>query len=263
MEELKRFQGSRFDELSRRRLIENQDTILELTARIQELQNEVNCLNDSRDFEDAEPVRSGLSHVPSQPALLPPHPDPGGMLSRSTGMPSRKNWPPSIWHTHGLSGNVFANPGASSSAPYPQELNPWGTTIEEPIDSSTVEKSESPTPVQDPRCQSGPSARNSFDPSEGRFFKELWGRPTKTADFGSSFWQIPNNSHVRLLEDKIQHWGMYLFTISYGSYALDQRSGDGWFSGWFFVFVINKRNSNAEFWSTRCEDCFSTEQNHP
>ena len=27
--------------------------------------------------------------------------------------------------------------------------------------------SESQTPAQDPRCQSGPSARNSFDPSEG------------------------------------------------------------------------------------------------
>ena len=29
------------------------------------------------------------------------------------------------------------------------------------------------------------------------------------------------------MEDKIQDRGMYLFTISYGSYALDQRSGDG------------------------------------
>ena len=29
--------------------------------------------------------------------------------------------------------------------------------------------SESQTPVQDQRCQSGPSARNSFVPSEGRF----------------------------------------------------------------------------------------------
>ena len=61
---------------------------------------------------------------------------------------------------------------------------------------------------------------------------------------------------------KIQDWGMYLLTISYGSFALGQRSGDVWFSGWFDV-VINKRNSNAKFWSTRCEDCFSTEQNHP
>ena len=41
MLELKRFQGSRFDESSRRRLIENQDTINELTARIQEQQNEI------------------------------------------------------------------------------------------------------------------------------------------------------------------------------------------------------------------------------
>ena len=51
MEELKRVQESRIDESSRRRLIGNQDTINELTAKIlQELQNEVNCLHDSRDF---------------------------------------------------------------------------------------------------------------------------------------------------------------------------------------------------------------------
>ena len=97
MEELKRVQELRIDESSRRRLIENQDTINELTARIQELQNEVNCMNDSRDFKDAESVRSGLSHVPSQPALLPPYRDPGGMLSRSLGMLSRNDKPPDIW----------------------------------------------------------------------------------------------------------------------------------------------------------------------
>ena len=67
MEELKRVQESRVDESPRRRLIENQDN--ELTARIQQLQNEVICLNESRDFQDAESVRSGLSHVPSQPAF--------------------------------------------------------------------------------------------------------------------------------------------------------------------------------------------------
>ena len=50
MEELMRFQVSTFDEFSRRRWSENQDPINELTARIQELENEVNCLNDSRDF---------------------------------------------------------------------------------------------------------------------------------------------------------------------------------------------------------------------
>ena len=98
---MKRFQGSTFDGFSRRKLIEDRDIILELTAKIQELQNEVNCMSDSRDFQDV--------------------------------------------------------------------------------------MSESQTPVQDQRCQSGPSARNSFVPSEGRFFKELCCRPKTTADFRSSF----------------------------------------------------------------------------
>ena len=114
---MKRFQGSTFDTISRRRLIEDRDTILEFTGKIQELPKEINCMNDSRDFQDAESVRSGQSHVTSQPVFFPPHPDPGGMLSRSIGMPSRREGPPSIWDTHGISGNVFANPTASSSSP--------------------------------------------------------------------------------------------------------------------------------------------------
>ena len=75
-------------------------------------------MNYSRDFQDAESVRSGHSHITSQPVSFPPHPVPGGMLSCSLGMPSLKNGPPSIWDTHGKSGNELANPTASSSAPY-------------------------------------------------------------------------------------------------------------------------------------------------
>ena len=161
MEEFEKFQSSTFDTIARRRLVEDQDTILELTGQIQDLQNEINCMNDSRDFQDAESVRSGHSHVTSQPVSFPPHPVPEGMLSRSIGMPSRKDGPPSIWDTHGKSGNVFANPAASSLALYPQELNPWSSGRAEPIHSSTVEKNENQTPVQDQRCQSGPSANNS------------------------------------------------------------------------------------------------------
>ena len=107
MEELRRFQGSSFDTIARRRLVEDRDTILELTGKIQELQNEICCMNDSRDFQDAESVRSGQSHVASQPAFFPLFQDPGGMLSRSIGMPSRREEPSSIWDTHGISGNVF------------------------------------------------------------------------------------------------------------------------------------------------------------
>ena len=120
-------------------------------------------MNDSRDFKDAESVRSGQSHVTSQSVLFPPHPIPGGMLSRSL---SRNDRPPSIWDTHGISGNVLANPTASSSAPYPRESN-----LSEHTSSHVM--SESQTPVQDQRCRSGPSARNSFDLSGGDSSKDF------------------------------------------------------------------------------------------
>ena len=106
-------------------------------------------MSDPRDFQDAESVRSGQSHVTSQPVFFPPHPDPGGILSRSIGVPSRKDGPPSIWDTHGISGNVFANPTASSSAPYPQEPNPWDSNVS--VHTSPHVMSESQTPAQDQR----------------------------------------------------------------------------------------------------------------
>ena len=65
--------------------------------------------------------------------------------------------------------NVFANPAASSSAPYPQELNPWSSNRSE--HTSPYVMSENRTPVQDQRCQSGPSAANSVIPNEGDFSK--------------------------------------------------------------------------------------------
>ena len=110
-----------------------------------------NRMSDSKDFQDAESIRSGNSHVTSRPVSFPPHPIPEGMLSRSFGVPSRREGPPSIWDTHGFSG----------SAPYPQELHQWNSSIEEPLHSSTVEKSEGQEQHQNLRCPSGPSAKNS------------------------------------------------------------------------------------------------------
>ena len=52
MKELRKFQSSTFDTIARRKLIEDQNTILELSGRVQELQNEVNCFNDSKDFQE-------------------------------------------------------------------------------------------------------------------------------------------------------------------------------------------------------------------
>ena len=52
--ELQKFQNSTFDEFAQKKFIEDQKIIMELSGRLQELQNEVNCMNDSMDFRDAE-----------------------------------------------------------------------------------------------------------------------------------------------------------------------------------------------------------------
>ena len=141
MKELQKFQNSTFDELTRQKFIEDQNTIMELSGRLQELQNEVNCMNDSKDFQDAESVRSGNSHVTSQPGVFPKHPPFEGLLRPSFVSPRHTDGPPNIWDTPGISGNVFAHPQASSSAPYPQELNStWRRTIEEPRIASALNK---------------------------------------------------------------------------------------------------------------------------
>ena len=138
------------------------NTIMELSGRLQEFQNEVNCMNDSKDFQDAESVRSGNSHVTSQPMLFLKHLVFEGLLRPSFVSPRRKEGPPDIWDTPGVSGNVLAYPQASSTAPYPQELNPpWKKTFEELLHMSTAEKSDRPERNQDLRCQSGPSAKDS------------------------------------------------------------------------------------------------------
>ena len=177
---------------------------MELSGRVQELQNEVSCMSDSKDFQDAESVRNGNSHVTSQPVSFPPHSIHEGMVRPSFVLPSRRERLPSIWDTHGISGNVFANPPASSSAPYPQELNQWNSSIEEPLHSSTVEKSERPEQNQDLRCQSGPSAKNSVIFSGGDSSKKYVADHQRLQISDLHFDKFPTPATFCLLEVKIQ-----------------------------------------------------------
>ena len=224
MEELRKFQSSTFDTIARRRLVEDQDTILELTGRIQDFQHEINCMSDSKDFQDAESIRSGNSHVTSRPVSFPPHPIPAGMLSRSFGVPSRREGPPSIWDTHGISGNVFANPDASSSAPYPQELNQWSSSIEEPLHSSTVEKSERQKQDQDLRCQSGPSAKNSVIFSGGGSSKNYGADHQRLQISDLHIDKFPSPATFACCKKRFTT--RYVLVHNF-LYAMDQRSGDG------------------------------------
>ena len=213
MEELKKFQSSTFDTIARRRFVGDQDTFLELSGRIQELQNEINCMSDSKEFQDAESIRSGNTHDTSRPVSFPPHPIPEG-----NGKPFFWSAEPQrraakhLGHTwffgkrfcksrcviiSALSSRIesmqFIDRGAASFIHSGKE---W--------EANTESRSEMPVWT----------VSQKFSHLQWRrLSKELWGRPRKTADFGSSLWLVPYTSDVCLLEDKVQDWGMYWITI--------------------------------------------------
>ena len=74
--------------------------------------------------------------------------------------------------TRGISGNIFVNPPASSSSPYPGGFNPWIPNLTEHKSPHVTSERQNPDTFLDPRCQSGPSASNSCDRNEGRFSKD-------------------------------------------------------------------------------------------
>ena len=75
-------------------------TVNQLTVQIQELQDEVNSLNDSRHFHDPTASSSGFSHVPSHPFMVP----------SSFGMPCLDSCQPDFRNVFGTPGNVFDYP---------------------------------------------------------------------------------------------------------------------------------------------------------
>ena len=110
----------RSDEFSRHELRKSHAAFQDLTSQIQELQETMNYMSDSREFQDEESICSGkLTHVPSQPAIVPSL---GGMLSRDQSLR------PETWNLLGTSGNVFDRPCVlinSSSTPYQGMLHCW------------------------------------------------------------------------------------------------------------------------------------------
>ena len=71
-EKILRAQERRVDEVSVQKLRENHETIQLLTSQLQQMQEQMNPLNDSGDFQDVDSNYSGrLPQVSSQPALIP------------------------------------------------------------------------------------------------------------------------------------------------------------------------------------------------
>ena len=197
---------------------EDRDTILELVGKVQELQNEVNCMNGSKDFQDVESVRSGHSHVQLTSVF------PTSSSSWWDAKPFSGNAEPQEWAAKHLGHTWFIG---KTFLQIQQRLlqhlirRSWIHGV--PINRNTHHhmwwvRTKHEFRIRDASQDRQPEIQSSL---VRRFFKELWSRPTTTADFGSSFRQFPHTSNVCLLEDKIQDWGLYLFAISHRSHAVD------------------------------------------
>ena len=189
MEELRKFQSSTFDTIARRRLVEDQDTILELAGGIQEKQNEINCVcviqrsfrvlnqfaveNFSRSqsasvipsssnswrnaktfFWSAEPQRRAAKHLGHAWYI-------GKRFCRSTCI-----------FISSISSRIesveFIDRGA---ALFIHSGEKWKTKTRSRSEMTVWTVSQKLSHLQ-----------------WRRLFQELWVRPTTTADFGSSFW---------------------------------------------------------------------------
>ena len=99
---MKRAQELRVDKFSVQNLRQSHGTIQRLTSQMQELQEQINYLNASGEFQEVESNYSGkFSHVPSQPARIS---SPRSMLSCD------KRLQPETWNLSGPQENVFVNP---------------------------------------------------------------------------------------------------------------------------------------------------------
>ena len=114
------------------------------------------------------------------------------MLSRSLGMPRRSDRPPSIWDTHGISGNVFCKSNSVFFSTLSARVQSLGLYVLQHTSPHVM--SEGQTPAQDQRCHSGPAARNSFVPSEGRFSKNYGADQQRLQISDSHFDKFPTSA---------------------------------------------------------------------
>ena len=186
MEELRKFQSCTFDTIARWKLIEGQNTILELSGRLQELQNEVNCMNDSKDFSACWISSQWKFPRYLSTSVIPTSSNTWRTVEASLriAVPQRRA-AKHLGHTwyigkrfckstcifiSSLSSRIesmeYVNRGA---APYVYSGEKWKTR--------TRPRSEMPVW----------SVSQRFSHLQWRrLFQELWSRPTTIADFGSS-----------------------------------------------------------------------------
>ena len=243
MEELRKFQSSTFDTIAKRKLIEDQNTILELSGRVQELQIEVNCMNDSKDFQDAESFRSGNSNVTN---VTPTSSDTWKDVEAffRVAVPQRRA-AKHLGHTWYIgkcfcrSTCTFINSSSLHREFAQEEMQDGGQPLRSRViclQRRTV-KDQNKIEIWDANLDRQPKSQSS---SVEETIQRILEQTNNDCRFRTLTLSSSYTNDICLLEVKVQERGMYLFAISYGSDAMGQKSGVGWFSRWFKIFVINE-----------------------
>ena len=135
-----------------------------------------------------------------------------------------------------------------------QESNPWSSNVSEHTSPHVM--SENQTPVQDQRCPSGPSAKNSVIPSEGDFSKNYGADQQRLhiSDLHFDKFTTPSTLACWKIRFKIEVCTCSKFPTE----AMQ------WIKEVDMVDSVDVLKSSSSVRGIRMpEDCFSTEQNHP
>ena len=121
-------------------------------------------------------MRSGNSHVTSQPGLFPKHPPFEGIIEAFIRIAATHRWAAKyLGYIRYIRKRFCKSTSFLFSSCNPQELNsPWKKTIEEPIHMSTAEKSERPERDQDLEMPVWTVSQRFSHLQWRRLFKELW-----------------------------------------------------------------------------------------
>ena len=151
-----------------------------------------------------------------------------------------------------MSGNVFCK----SSRVFFSTLSTGIRSVEfSYVGTNSLNREEWESPVQDQRCQSGPSAKNSFIHVREDSSKNCGAdqKLLQISDF--HFDKFTSPATFACWKDKIQDWGMHSFTISYGSHVGSKKwSSSGWsmqglFQHW--TKIIHNSPTSQEGWVWR------------
>ena len=158
-------------------------------------------MNDSQDFQDAESVKKGNSHVTSQPMLFRKHPIPEGMLRFSFVSQRRA----AMHLGHARTGKRFCRSicifisTSFSRIEFYMEDNNWGAASlclqrRKVEDQNEIE-------IWDASLDRQPKIQ-SFSVEE--ILQRIMGQTNNDCGFGSPFWHVPYASNLRLLEERFK-----------------------------------------------------------